>query len=298
MLVISQIAGQRHGWMADIRDTEILIIATGCVVILFAIVLISHTLVNHLEQADNEMNELSAQLIQQDKLAALGKMAAGIAHEINNPLAVIGEKAGWMEDLLAEEEFQNSSNYDEFADSISKIEDHVDRARKITHRMLGFARRMEPRLDDVEVNQVLEQTIDILANHASINDIEIHKNFAERLPVIASDQAQLQQVFMNLINNAIDAIGKDGTIDVRTQLDKGWIRVIIEDDGPGIPEPVQKKIFDPFFTTKPNGKGTGLGLSISYTIIEKMGGRITVDSTLGKGTIFTVSLPLVLPEKK
>ncbi|BBO79110.1 two-component sensor histidine kinase [Desulfosarcina widdelii] len=298
MLVISQIAGQRHGWLAGIRNTEILIIATGCVVILFAIVLISHTLVRHLEQTDNEMSELNAQLIQQDKLAALGKMAAGIAHEINNPLAVIGEKAGWMEDLLAEEEFQNSDNYDEFADSISKIEDHVDRARKITHRMLGFARRMEPRLDDVEVNQVLDQTIDILANHASINDIEIHKSFADRLPVIASDQSQLQQVFMNLINNAIDAIGKDGNIDVRTQLDKGWIRVVIEDDGPGIPEPVQKKIFDPFYTTKPNGKGTGLGLSISYNIIEKMGGRITVDSTLGKGTTFTVSLPLVLPEKK
>jgi two-component system, NtrC family, sensor kinase len=298
MLVISQIAGQRHGWMADIRDTEILIIATGCLVILFAIVLISHTLVKHLEQTDNEMNELNAQLIQQDKLAALGKMAAGIAHEINNPLAVIGEKAGWMEDLLAEEEFQNSDNYDEFAGSISKIEEHVDRARKITHRMLGFARRMEPRLDDVEINRVLDQTIDILANHASINEIEIHKNFADRLPIIASDQSQLQQVFMNLINNAIDAIGKDGNIDVRTQLDKKWIRVIIEDDGPGIPEPVQKKIFDPFYTTKPNGKGTGLGLSISYNIIEKLGGRVSVDSTLGKGTTFTVSLPLVLPDKK
>ena len=298
MLVISQIAGQRHGWLAGIRNTEILIIATGCVVILFAIVLISHTLVGHLEQTDNEMNELNAQLIQQDKLAALGKMAAGIAHEINNPLAVIGEKAGWMEDLLAEEEFQNSDNFDEFADAIAKIEDHVDRARKITHRMLGFARRMEPRLDDVEVNQVLDQTIDILANHASINDIEIHKSFADRLPVIASDQSQLQQVFMNLINNAIDAIGKDGSIDVHTQLDKGWIRVIIADDGPGIPETVQKKIFDPFYTTKPNGKGTGLGLSISYTIIEKLGGRIVVESTLGKGTTFTVSLPLVLPEKK
>jgi two-component system NtrC family sensor kinase len=244
------------------------------------------------------MNELNAQLIQQDKLAALGKMAAGIAHEINNPLAVIGEKAGWMEDLLAEEEFQNSDNYDEFAGSISKIEEHVDRARKITHRMLGFARRMEPRLDDVEINRVLDQTIDILANHASINDIEIHKNFADRLPIIASDQSQLQQVFMNLINNAIDAIGKDGNIDVRTQLDKKWIRVIIEDDGPGIPEPVQKKIFDPFYTTKPNGKGTGLGLSISYNIIEKLGGRVSVDSTLGKGTTFTVSLPLVLPDKK
>lgn len=298
MLVISQIAGQRHGWMAGIRNTEILIIATGCLVILFAIILISHTLVKHLEQTDKEMNELNAQLIQQDKLAALGKMAAGIAHEINNPLAVIGEKAGWMEDLLAEEEFQNSDNYDEFAGSISKIEEHVDRARKITHRMLGFARRMEPRLDDVEINRVLDQTIDILANHASINDIEIHKYFADRLPIIASDQSQLQQVFMNLINNAIDAIGKDGNIDVRTQLDKKWIRVIIEDDGPGIPEPVQKKIFDPFYTTKPNGKGTGLGLSISYNIIEKLGGRVSVDSTLGKGTTFTVSLPLVLPDKK
>lgn len=298
MLVISQIAGQRHGWMAGIRNTEILIIATGCLVILFAIVLISHTLVKHLEQTDNEMNELNAQLIQQDKLAALGKMAAGIAHEINNPLAVIGEKAGWMEDLLAEEEFQNSDNYDEFAGSISKIEEHVDRARKITHRMLGFARRMEPRLDDVEINKVLDQTIDILANHASINEIEIHKNFADHLPIIASDQSQLQQVFMNLINNAIDAIGKDGNIDVRTQLDKGWLRVIIEDDGPGMPDPVKKRVFDPFYTTKPNGKGTGLGLSISYNIIEKMGGRITVDSTLGKGTTFTVSLPPVLPEKK
>ena len=298
LLIISQIAGQRHGWLTDIRNTEILIIATGCTVILLAIVLISHTLVGHLEQTDREMNELNTQLIQQDKLAALGKMAAGIAHEINNPLAVIGEKAGWMSDLLAEEEFQNSENHKEFADSIAKIEDHVDRARKITHGMLGFARRMEPRLDDVEVNRVLDQTIDILANHACINDIEIRKQFAERLPVIASDQSQLQQVFMNLINNAIDAIGKNGCIEVRTKLDKNWIQVVVHDDGPGISQAVQKKIFDPFFTTKPNGKGTGLGLSISYNIIEKMGGRLSVESSQEAGTTFTVSLPVVLPEKK
>jgi len=298
MLVISQIAGQRHGWLVNIRNTEIIIIAAGCLVILFAIVLIANTLVGHLEQTDQKMSELNAQLIQQDKLAALGKMAAGIAHEINNPLAVIGEKAGWMEDLLAEEEFQASENYKEFAASISKIEDHVNRARKITHGMLGFARRMEPRLDDVEINRVLDQTIDILANHASINDIEIRKDFADRLPVIASDQSQLQQVFMNLINNSIDAIGKNGSIDVRTIVDKKWIKVVIQDNGPGMSEAVQKKIFDPFYTTKPNGKGTGLGLSISYSIIEKMGGNITVDSLLGEGTTFTIALPVVLPEKK
>jgi two-component system NtrC family sensor kinase len=164
--------------------------------------------------------------------------------------------------------------------------------------MLGFARRMEPRLDDVEINHVLDQTIDILANHACINDIEIRKHFADGLPVIASDQSQLQQVFMNLINNAIDAIGKNGNIDVYTLQDKRWIKVVIEDDGPGIPEAVRKKIFDPFYTTKPNGKGTGLGLSISYSIIEKMGGKIAVEGRNAGGTRFTVSLPVVVPEKK
>ncbi len=298
LLAISQIAGQERGWMAGARNTEVLIILLGCVIILAAIVLISNTLVRHLEETDRKMNELNAQLIQQDKLAALGKMAAGIAHEINNPLAVIGEKAGWMEDLLAEEEFQQSENYKEYAASIIKIEEHVDRARKITHNMLGFARRMEPRLDDVEINDVLDQTIEILANPARINNIEIRRNFTERLPVIASDQSQLQQVFMNLINNAIDAIGSDGTIDICTRQENGFINVVIHDDGPGIPEAIQKKIFDPFFSTKHTGKGTGLGLSISYSIIEKMGGRITLKSSPKGGTTFTVTLPIVLPEKK
>jgi two-component system, NtrC family, sensor kinase len=298
MLVISQIAGQERGWLVNARNTEIMIIALGCLVIFIAIVIISNTLVHHLEETDREMNELNTQLIQQDKLAALGKMAAGIAHEINNPLAVIGEKAGWMEDLLAEEEFKESEHYKEFAASIAKIEEHVDRARKITHNMLGFARRMEPRLDDVEINRVLDQTIEILSNHARINDIDIRKQFAEKLPVIASDHSQLQQVFMNLINNAIDAIGSNGTIDISTQLGREYIDIVIHDNGPGIPESIQKKIFDPFFTTKHAGKGTGLGLSISYSIIEKMGGRITLDSKESQGTTFVVSLPIVLPEKK
>ena len=298
LLVISQVAGQEAGWLSHVRNTEMLIISTGCLFIIIAIVLISNTLVRHLEQTDRQMSELNAQLIQQDKLAALGKMAAGIAHEINNPLAVIGEKAGWMEDLLSEEQFKASPNYKEFATSIAKIEEHVDRARKITHNMLGFARRMEPRLDDVDVNQVLEQTIDILSNHARINNIEIKKQLAGQLPVIASDQSQLQQVFMNLINNAIDAIGSSGMIKITTAVVKNHITVKIQDDGPGIPESIQKKIFDPFFTTKTTGKGTGLGLSISYSIIEKLGGTITVESAPAKGTTFVLSLPVVIPEKK
>ena len=298
MLVISQLGGQERGWLARARNTEILIILTGGIVIFAAIVLISHTLVRHLEQSDRQMAELNAQLVQQDKLAALGKMAAGIAHEINNPLAVISEKAGWMADLLEDEGFKDSANYREYVDAIGKIDHHVERARKITHSMLGFARRMEPRLDDVEINRVLEQTIEIMANHARINDIEIRTRFADRLPVIASDQSQLQQVFMNLINNAIDAIGSDGAIDITTRTDDRMIEVVIHDNGPGIPEGVQKRIFDPFFTTKLDGKGTGLGLSISYSIIEKLGGRITVGSQPDQGTTFVVGLPVVMPEKK
>lgn len=298
LLVISEDAEQQQGWMVHARLTGLMIVSTGCLVIFLATVLISHILVQHLEQTDRKMDELSAQLVQRDKLAALGKMAAGIAHEINNPLAVIGEKAGWMQDLLADEEFQDSQNYKEYAAAIVKIEEHVDRARKITHNMLGFARRMEPRLDDVEINQVLDQTIEILSNHARINGIDIRRHFSDRLPVIASDQSQLQQVFMNLINNAIDAIASNGTIDISTRKENGYIDIGIHDDGPGIPKAIQKKIFDPFFTTKHAGKGTGLGLSISYSIIEKMGGRISVDSHEGQGTTFVVSLPVVLPEKK
>jgi two-component system, NtrC family, sensor kinase len=200
--------------------------------------------------------------------------------------------------LLDEEEFQKSVNLKEYAAAVAKIEEHVDRARKITHNMLGFARRMEPHLDDVEVNHVLDQTIDLLANHARINNIRIEKQFGPDLPVIASDQSQLQQVFMNLMNNAIDAIGQDGLIKVQSLVENSSILIRICDNGPGIPKEQLHRIFDPFFTTKAAGKGTGLGLSISYSIIEKMSGTILVDSEPGQGATFTIKLPIVVPDKK
>ncbi len=227
-------------------------------------------------------------------MAALGKLAAGIAHEVNNPLAVIKEKVGWLKDLLEEKEISASENFKEFDDAVRKIDYHVDRAKKVTHRLLGFARRMEPIQEKVDLNRLLDTTIDFLRNEAHYRNIEIRTEYAEPLPPITSDSAQLQQVFLNILNNAIDAVHKNGTIVVRSQLiAKGKeIAVAITDDGPGIPNEVIGKIFDPFFTTKEIGSGTGLGLSISYSIIEKLGGRILVSSQEGKGTTFTICLPL------
>jgi len=228
----------------------------------------------------------------------MGKMAAGVAHEINNPLAVIQQLTGWIEDLLTEEDIQRSPSFGEFRAAMDTIQHHFERARKVVHNMLGYARRMEPRLEDVDVNQTINQTVDLLGNYARNNAIDIRTELDEKLPIIASDQAQLQQVFFNLISNAIDAIGRDGRIVLKSWRTDQRICVSVADNGPGIPEDRQKKVFEPFFTTKADGKGTGLGLWVTYSILEKMGGDILVASQVGQGTTFVVKLPVVVPEKK
>jgi len=251
-------------------------------------------MMNELTEMERQKARSDEMMMQESKMAALGKMAAGIAHEINNPLAVISEQAGWIKDLLRAQDLSQSPNLQELADTVNKIEYHINRAKTVTHRLLGFARRMEPVTEKVNISKVLDDTIEFLGNEARYRNIEVHTDYASDVPMTTSDSSQLQQVFLNILNNAIDAIGKDGEISIKTKFipDNHEIAIEISDNGPGIPKEMMNKVFDPFFTTKEVGKGTGLGLSISYSIIEKLKGRMLVASEEGQGTTFTIYLPV------
>jgi two-component system NtrC family sensor kinase len=281
-----------------LRRAEVLIITLGFLAIVGTTIFTTRLAIDHRKRADQKMVELNAQLVQSDKLAALGKMAAGVPHEINNPLVVILQKTGWIEDVLEDVAFREGEEIGEIRKSMAKIEEHVERARKVVHNMLVYARRMEPRLEDVDLNETISQTVAFLDNHARTNTIDIHLDLDESIPITASDQAQLQQIFLNPLTNAIDAIGSGGTIEATSRCSGDKIVVTIKDDGPGLSDDMLRNAFDPFFTTKEPGKGTGLGLRVSHNSITKMDGSIHVKNNFDKGAVVTVEIPIVIPEKK
>ena len=294
VLVIREDPGDQLTPLLRTRSLMALIALGGVLLIAIGAVLATRSMMNEMTDMERKKAASEEMAMQESKMAALGKMAAGIAHEINNPLAVIGEKAGWIKDLLKMEDVSNNENFQEIDAAVNKIEYHVNRAKTITHRLLGFARRMEPVAETVDISAVLAESVAFLENEARHRRIGIKADYAPDLPKTASDPAQLQQVFLNILNNAIDAIGKDGEIHLQTRhlARNNEIGIEISDSGPGIPREMLTKIFDPFFTTKEVGKGTGLGLSISYSIVEKLGGRMLVASQEGQGTTFTIYFPV------
>ena len=257
------------------------------------VVWLSRFLAGKFREADETRDAILSETEHSNKLASIGRLAAGVAHEINNPLAIIGEKAGLMQDLVGLD--QNFRHREKFLAQLASLQNAVVRARTITHRLLGFARRMETSLTLVQLNEILQEVLSFLEKDAAYRNIHVILQLQPDLPVIRADHGQLQQVFLNVINNAIDAIRNDGEIHITSRRENHkTVMVAISDTGPGIAPDVLKNIFEPFFTTKGNEekKGTGLGLSITYGLVQKMGGKIEVSSEVGVGTTFIITFPV------
>ncbi|WP_320170529.1 ATP-binding protein [Maridesulfovibrio sp.] len=254
------------------------------------------SVVRKLVLADREKSMMDATVMQSSKMASLGKMAAGVAHEVNNPLSIIRESSGWIRDMINDGEFDGVAARANLEEALADIERHVERARSVTHRMLGFARSMEPAQDDVDFNMLIRQTVSFLDNEILYRNISVSYDLSPDLPGLRTDFNQVQQVVLNIVENAIDATGEDGRISLSTRRFKDFVELEVSDSGPGIPPELITKVFDPFFTTKAAGEGTGLGLSITYSILRKLGGNIKMDNKPDGGAVFTISLPLVMSE--
>jgi len=274
----------------------LIIFLIGSIFIFIVSRTISSGLVSRIVASDMEKDDMTDQVIESGKLASIGELAAGIAHEINNPVAIMVEEAGWIQDLLEEEEFKESENLEEFSQALKQIHSQGQRCKDITYKLLSFARRTESKIQDLDINVVIQEIIDLSAQRAKFSNVVILTDLHDEIPLIKASYTEVQQIFLNLINNAVDAMEKKGgELRVSNLYKYPSVFVTIEDTGPGIPCSNLSRIFDPFFTTKPVGKGTGLGLSICYGIINKMGGDIKVRSTVGEGTSFDVCLPVSDP---
>ncbi len=304
MLIVQQEVDDAFAELFATRNRAILVFVFGAVLVGIATFCTTELLVRKIEKADRERDLLNEQLIQSQKLASIGEFSAGIAHEINNPLAVIYVETELASTLMKKESFVGIQGLDDVTDSLREIRTQVNRCKEITHKLLNFARKMDSVVQETNIHVLIDEVIAMRERDASFQNIVITRKFLENMPRVSSDPSLLRQVLLNLINNAIDALPQGGNIIVETkqgpdnQSDRRGeeferFRIIVRDTGVGISEENLKKIFDPFFTTKPPGKGTGLGLSICHGIIQKLGGEISVESRLGVGTTFTVTLPVV-----
>ncbi|MBF0327762.1 MAG: ATP-binding protein [Nitrospirae bacterium] len=292
-LVLEQYGyADKKTWVLFKRELLVIYVVSFVVIICLTFFIASF-LTSTVRKADETREIILAESEHANKLASIGRLAAGIAHEINNPLAIINEKAGLMKDLL---QISDDFKYkDKFLLQIDSMENAVKRSRTITHRLLGFARRMDVKLEPVDINSVITEVLGFLDKEAAYQEIRIDQDLQPGLPNIMSDHGQMQQIFMNIINNALDAVGHGGIIQISSrQTDNKTVRVDICDNGPGMPPEVLKKVFEPFFTTKKGSekRGTGLGLSITYGLIKKLGAKISASSEVGIGTTFTILFPI------
>ncbi|MFW6330982.1 MAG: sensor histidine kinase [Gemmatimonadota bacterium] len=283
------------GWASLRRDLVLLPLISGIIILALIIGGAIYT-VRSARAADRRRAALFHEMEYTNKLAAIGRLGAGVAHEINNPLSIITQKAGLLHDLL--ERSNTPPSREKLLEIVESVQKSADRCGGITHRLLGFAKHMDVQRETINLDLLIREVLSFLEKEASYRGIQIDLNQPDDTPAIVSDRGQLQQVFLNIINNAFAAVDDGGRIEIGIQrTDARDVAVTISDNGVGIPQENLPRIFDPFFTTK-TGSGTGLGLSITYGIVQKLGGDISVESEAGVGTSFTVRLPIDGPEAR
>jgi signal transduction histidine kinase len=244
------------------------------------------------ESRETFTDKLQEHMIVADRLASLGELAASIAHEINNPLAVISESAGWLRSRLERNDMPPEELRSAVRRALDKIESAIDRAARISRNFLHFSRAPDARVREVDLGELAAEVRELTMRSAAAANIEIRTDLAPvGAATVITDPFQLRQVLVNLVTNAVQAIGRDGRVELEVKADPMHSSIAIIDNGPGIAEEHLERIFEPFFTTKQEGHGTGLGLAVSRGIVEKLGGRLEVENRPGKGCTFRVVLP-------
>lgn len=281
------------------RETRIKLIGflvVSITIILIVILGVSTYMVNNMYVVDQRRLMTLHQMEYANKLSSIGRLAAGVAHEINNPLAIINEKAGLIQDIFSLNESYAKDT--KIAALIDSVLSSVERCGTITKRLLSFARHIDSAIETIRIGGVIHEVLGFLHKEAEYRNISVNVALADNIPEFQSDRGKLQQIFLNIINNAFAAMRDGGRLDVTVRHEEGeGVIARITDNGCGMSEADLGKIYEPFYSTKTKSGGTGLGLSITYGLIQELGGKIDVASRLGEGTSFTVTLPLTLPKK-
>jgi two-component system NtrC family sensor kinase len=303
MLVVRQETADAFKSLRSATYLIILIMILGGVAIAVLAHYYSGRIVRRMQRIDTEKRDLGQQLVRATRLAELGQMAAGFAHEINNPLQIMKSDHALIKTIFSSMkkngELKESKDVRDLETTLDQLNRQIERCAKITQAILKFGRQSEPVAKDTDLVAFMPEMTSMVAKKASVQGIRMKEEIAEGTPLVRVDPSQLQQVLLNLFNNAIDAIterhgSQGGELSIQAGPGKdGKVKIAVTDNGAGISPENLKKVFTPFFTTKPPGQGTGLGLSVCYGIVDSMGGTMEVESEKGVGTTFVVYLPAI-----
>ncbi|MBN2140577.1 MAG: two-component sensor histidine kinase [Desulfovibrionaceae bacterium] len=290
LMVVKQVAEFMKPW-ETIRIELLWLLAASIVLVLLVIVGVATYMVDKIYVADQTRASMLHHMEHANRMASIGRLAAGVAHEINNPLAIINEKAGLIKDQFT---FKDQYSRDErLMSDVECIISSVERCGAITKRLLSFARHIDVKIERIRFKDLAEEVVGFLHKEAEYRSIRIDMDIPDDLPEFESDRGKLQQILLNLVNNAFQAMSDGGRLSISVRArGGGCLELNVADDGCGIPESDMERIFEPFFSTKKAHGGTGLGLSITYGLVRELGGSMSVESRVGKGTAFSIRLPL------